>query len=120
MKLLFAKSFGGLTPSYYVRQFLFGSIFMVLILWVAISSHSGVNPGLVFFLVLNTALYPYARFVYESIVGYVVGRNVFYVNALFMLWVKAFTMGMCWSSAVLIAPFGLAYLFWRNSRSASY
>ena len=65
---------------------------------------------------LNTFLYPYSRFVYESIVGYVMGQNVFFVNALMMLIVKFIIMTICWSFALLIAPLGLLYLYIHHSR----
>ncbi|CAI8721050.1 hypothetical protein [Pseudomonas brassicacearum] len=119
MRSFFAKTFGGLTTSYYIRQFLFGLVSTVMIISLAANSPAGIGakPGLIVLAIINTLLYPYSRFVYESVVGYIMGNNVFFVNALFMLMVKAFTMAMCWSFAIFVAPVGLAYLFWRNSRS---
>ncbi len=32
---------------------------------------------------------------------------------------RLFTMAMCWSFAIFIAPVGLAYLYWHNSRQVS-
>lgn len=121
MQSFFAKSFGGLNRSYYVRQFLFGAAFAALIFWVVGSAQGGqgVKPGLVFYALINTLLYPYSRFVYESIVGYVMGNNMFFVNALLMLFVKAITMSLCWTMAIFVAPVGLVYLFWRNSRATA-
>lgn len=121
MRQIFAKTFGGLTPSYYMRQLIFGSLFAILILSVAANSPSGLmsKPGLIVMAIICTLLYPYSRFVYESVVGYVMGDNVFFVNALLMLMVKVFTMAMCWSFAIFVAPVGLAYLYWHHSRQAS-
>lgn len=115
------KTFGGLTTGYYFRQLFFALLFAAAILALAASSPGGLmdKPGLVVISVISTFLYPYSRFVYESIVGFVMGDNVFFVNALFMLTVKTFTMAMCWVFAVFVAPIGLAYLFWRNSRKTS-
>ncbi|ROM79291.1 hypothetical protein BK654_07950 [Pseudomonas brassicacearum] len=120
MHSFFAKTFGGLTTSYYIRQFLFGLVFTVMIISLAANGPGGIGakPGLIVLTIINTLLYPYSRFVYESVVDYIMGNNVFFVNALFMLIVKIFTMAMCWSFAIFVAPVGLAYLFWRNSRSA--
>ncbi len=73
--------------------------------------------NMLFFIVLNTLLYPYYRFVYERIVGFILGENVFLVNAIFMLIVKLFTMMICWMFAVFVAPVGLAYLYYQNSKS---
>jgi hypothetical protein len=118
MNSFLAKTFGGLTTRYYVRQFLFGLVFTAMIISVAANGPGGIiaKPGLIILAIVNTLLYPYSRFVYESVVGYIMGNNIFFVNALFMLLVKAFTMAMCWSFAIFVAPVGLAYLYWRNSR----
>ncbi|WVV47296.1 hypothetical protein THH46_21410 [Pseudomonas sp. NA13] len=37
----------------------------------------GAKPGLIVLAIINTLLYPYSRFVYESVVGYIMGNNVF-------------------------------------------
>lgn len=121
MHSFFAKTFGGLTTSYYIRHFLFGLIFAALIIFMLANNPSGAGAksGMIVFAVISSLLYPYSRFVYESIVGYIMGENVFFVNALLMLAVKIFTMSLCWSLAIFIAPVGLAYLFFRNSRTST-
>ncbi len=119
MHPILAKTFGGLSSAYYVRQFLFGVVISVFILYVA-TRDLATNPlqwRLVVFLVVNTALYPYSRFVYESIVRFMMGDNVFWVNALLMLFVKLITMVFCWGFAVFIAPIGLAYLYYHHTKA---
>ncbi|MDQ0652983.1 hypothetical protein [Pseudomonas cedrina] len=114
------KTFGGLSAQYYIRNFLFGLIFPVLIYTALTQSKTGgFALGTLFFCVVSSLLYPYARFVYESIMGYIFGNNVFFVNAIMMLTVKLFTMAMCWSMAIFIAPVGLAYLYFHHSRAAN-
>ena len=66
---------------------------------------------------VSTFLYPYSRFVYESVVGFLMGENVFYFNAFVMLFAKLFTMLMCWSFAIVVAPIGLAYLYFHHSKA---
>ncbi|MHA6575420.1 hypothetical protein [Pseudomonas yamanorum] len=121
MQSVLVKAFGGLTTSYYIRQLLFGLIFAVLFIAMLASSPGGVwaKSGMIVFALICSLLYPYSRFVYESIVGYIMGENVFFVNALLMLAVKVFTMSLCWSLAIFIAPVGLVYLFFRNLRAAT-
>ena len=68
---------------------------------------------------INTFLYPYSRFVYESVVDFVLGENVFIVNVIFMLAIKLVSMLFCWLFAIFIAPFGLAYLYYRHSKEES-
>lgn len=114
------KTFGGLSATYYIRQFLFGLIIPAM-LWF-IGYVGGSNSNNVFFskywlyISICQLLYPYSRFVYESIVEYIVGKNVFFVNALLMLLVKLVTMLLCWTLAVFIAPVGLIYLYFYHSR----
>ena len=118
MYSIIAKTFGGLSAQYYFRQFLFGLIFPALILF-ALSHGTRPHPGAFStyaLLAVNTLLYPYSRFVYESIVGYIMGENIFFVNAILILFVKLMTMAICWSFAIFIAPLGLLYLYVHHSR----
>jgi hypothetical protein len=71
------------------------------------------------FALTNTLLYPYSRFVYESVTGFIMGENVFFMNAMFLLVMKFFTMAACWFLAMVIAPVGLIYLYFHHSRTKS-
>lgn len=77
---------------------------------------SGIPTALFSLLVVNTLLYPYSRFVYESIMDFIVGDNLFVINAVLMLITKFLTMLLCWSFAVFIAPVGLVYLYFHHSK----
>ena len=111
------KTFGGLSRSYYLRQLTFASVMAaVLIFMFSQSDGPSIRADIYALIIVNTLLYPYSRFVYESVVGFIIGNNVFFVNALFMIFVKLMTMTLCWSMAIFIAPLGLAYLYWHNSR----
>lgn len=112
------KSFGGLSKPYYFRQFFFGLIFVAFFMFMASRSPHGIPFGAALVMVLNALLYPYARFVYESIVGFIMGNNLFIVNAFAMMFVKLMTMALCFAFAVFIAPVGLVYLYFRNNRAA--
>ncbi len=70
-----------------------------------------------FFIFVSTFLYPYSRFIYESIMDFLMGKNVFFVNAILMLGVKLFTMMLCWGFAIFVAPVGLAYLYYHHSKT---
>lgn len=62
--------------------------------------------GLLIMLAINTLLYPYAGFVYESVVDFISGNNVFFLNAVLMMSLKLMTMVLCWGAAICIAPVG--------------
>ena len=118
------KTFGGLEPRYYFRHLFFAALMVIPMVLFTYSNMPKGKPGavtaFVFFasiLVVNTFLYPYARFVYESIVRFVVGETVIFGNLFFMLFVKVLTMAVCWSFAIFIAPIGLIYLYFHHSKS---
>ena len=71
---------------------------------------------MIFLMLINTVLYPYSRFVYESVVGFIMGNNIFITNAVMLLAAKLFTMALCWGAAIFIAPVGLAYLYYQHSK----
>ena len=119
MQEIIKKTFGGLSAQYYIRQLFFGSLFAALMIYVAINGDKPVPFSMIALLVINTLLYPYARFVYESVVGFIMGNNVFFVNAIFMMFMKLVTMLLCWSMAIFIAPLGLAYLYYHHSKAAN-
>jgi hypothetical protein len=111
------KTFGGLSGAYYFRQLFFGFLFaLALFFFFSRMPTSTSRAPLYLFLLVNVLLYPYSRFVYEGIVGFIMGNNVFFVGAFFMIFVKYITMAMCFVFAIFIAPVGLAYLYWYHSR----
>lgn len=107
------RTFGGLAPGYYVRQLIFGLLCAGFFFVFALKG--SLNLPFILIILISTLLYPYSRFVYESAIGFIFGRNVFFVNVVLMLIVKAFSMMLCWAFAVFIAPIGLAYLFFKKS-----
>jgi hypothetical protein len=111
------KTFGGLTPQYYLRQLFFGALLAAFILFMTTHGVHPIKIGVLFFIVINTLLYPYSRFIYESFISFIVGENMFFVNAIFMLITKLFTIAMCWALAIFIAPIGLAYLYFHHTRT---
>jgi hypothetical protein len=118
MHPVLSKTFGGLSSAYYFRQFIFGLIFPAFII-LMMKQIGKIDLSLIGIMTLNTFLYPYARFVYESIVGFIMGRNIFFINALFMLASKLITMLLCWGFAIFIAPLGLAWLYFHHSKTES-
>ena len=113
MHPMFKKIFCTLSPQYYWRHFVFGLIFPVIYFAVVMPQVSFV---MVLFLIVSTFLYPYSRFVYESVMRFIMGNNVFIVNAVLMLFVKVLTMTMCFFWAIFMAPIGLLYLYFRQQK----
>ncbi|WP_039151381.1 hypothetical protein [Gallibacterium anatis] len=119
-----SKTFGGLNKSYYFRHFFFGLIIFILLEAMFIKVGGGAKKNILdggFWAIsgiclLFLFLYPYSRFIYESIVEYIFGNNVFIVNGLILLVVKTITMLLCFMFSWAIAPIGLIYLYFYYSR----
>jgi len=117
MHPIFLKTLGGLSRQYYLRQFFFGLLFPVMIIFIQHYSTHPIPLSMILLLMINSLFYPYARFVYESIVNFIMGDNVFIVNAALMLFIKLMTMAICWCAAIFIAPVGLVYLYYHHSKA---
>ncbi|EKT61714.1 hypothetical protein AB7281_21935 [Providencia rettgeri] len=116
-----SKTFGGLNKSYYFRHLAFGIALSALLLVMRSQSNQGIELGLISLAVINALLYPYARFVYESIIDFITGGNVFIFSGIMLLvmfMVKLFTMIMCWGFSIFIAPVGLLYLFYYHTKNS--
>ena len=77
MSSFLRKTFGGLSLSYYLRQLFFGGLITALFFWVQMQATGHIDVMTAIIVVLNVFIYPYSRFVYESIVGFILGDNVF-------------------------------------------
>lgn len=90
MSNILRKTFGGLTRAYYMRQLFFGACVAAFVL--AIGYGHVEQPGghmlfLVVMSVVNTVLYPYARFAYVSVVSCIMGETMIISSMMFaMIW----------------------------------
>ncbi len=120
MSNFFSKTFGGLNSSYYLRNFFFGLLAFVFMMFVIVLNETMPASGKIVFTIIfliNSFLYPYARYVYESVCNFILGDNVFYIGAKFAIAMKISMILVCWFFAILIAPFGLIYLYYYHSKS---
>ena len=119
MNKIIKKTFGGLSVSYYLRHLFFGAIMAAFFIYMFYNlGRASIFVAVVF--AINALIYPYSRFVYESIVDFIFGNNVFFVNALFLLATKIITMLMCFGFAIFIAPIGLIYLYYYHSKNKTF
>ena len=120
MHPVLSKTFGGLSKAYYFRQFFFGAVLAGLGVFSMHQPGSAAPPLWAYaFLVISALLYPYSRFVYESIVGFIFGDNQFVVYGIWLflaMLIKLLIMSLCFSFAIFIAPVGLAYLYYHHSK----
>ncbi|TVT44434.1 MAG: hypothetical protein FHP94_20435 [Denitromonas halophila] len=117
MRQMLQKTFGGLTGQYYCRQLVFGLLVAGFVVFMSMQGGRSMPATVMLYIVISTLLYPYARFVYESVIRFIMGDNVFFINTIFMLVTKFFTMSLCWAFALFVAPIGLVYLYFHHSKS---
>jgi len=117
MHPIIQKTLGGLSLQYYLRQFFFGLAIATLIFFMSTQGDRSMPLGMLFYIAICTLLYPYSRFVYESIINFILGDNIFIINAIFMLVTKFVTMFLCWAFALFVAPIGLAYLYYHHTKA---
>jgi len=118
MKNIFSKTLGGLTREYYFRQLFFGIIVSIGFFYMRTQGDfSKLEITDIILMTVNTLLYPYSRFVYESIMDFFIGNNVFWTSGTvlyFLTMFKLMMIFMCWAAAVFISPIGLLYLYYIN------
>lgn len=118
-------AFKGLKRSYYWKHFLLGCIpYIAMIILVAstYNTHAQADavplyyllPCMVIVYSAGAFLYPFARFAYESIVGFIMGNAVIISSIknffLYKLFSYLLLVGLSW----FIAPIGLIILFFYN------
>ena len=116
MKIL--ELFKGLTKEYYFRQLFFGGVLFALSTWLILKGdHS--NYLMIVFFAINTVLYPYARFAYERVTGFLLGDNVLFANIIVFTVLKFVSMLLCWYFAIFITPVGLLLIHLHQKKLAN-
>ncbi len=114
-----SKTLGGLSKAYYFRNFLFGLPIYVLLVVMITNQGERLDSTTIFAVIMYTVcqfLYPYSRFVYESVVDFIMGDTVFFINIVAFLWTKVISVLLCWIFGIFIAPIGLLYLYFYHSK----
>lgn len=96
--------------SYLLRNLIFGLAFFALFYFglyplLLKSSHPQSAPKFLIFIIVNTACYPFAKAVYDEVIGYLMGNSVYVVTWLWTVFVRLFVF---WFS-FLIAPLYLLF-----------
>lgn len=110
MKQAIINALGGLDKSYLIKQYAIGLI--VCIVYGAIASKYGRGLGLYTLLTftINTLLYPYSRYLFESLIKLFFGDTRFDKNSGALKILTLLSIIFCWSTALLLAPLSLLYI----------
>ncbi len=121
MRNIFSKTFGGLNAYYYFRHFFFGLVFASFMI-VMVSTNKNSSAMSIFetkallIVIFNTALYPYAHLVFEKITNFILGENEIWTGLLIVITMKVLWTSVLWMLAIFLAPIGLIYLYFLNSK----
>jgi hypothetical protein len=112
----FRRIFSGLHPSYIIRSYLIGLVFFGMIAAVAASSkeQAGLPLGMIAISVLNTLLFPFSKLVWDELRNLALGNNVIIMNAIFLFMLKWLINTLLWGFAIVVAPAGILYLWYRT------
>lgn len=105
MKHFISTVFKGVSPSYIGKQYLSG-----LVLYIVILRFQPINISFPL-LTLSLILYPFAMVVYDSIMDLLIGDTTFISSVFFVAIFKIIRTIIIFSCSILIAPFGILYLY---------
>lgn len=116
---LLDRTFGELRPRFLTRSYLIAASFMGLIIWIFFQSHTPIASAVPMLTVyaVSTLLFPFAKLVWNEVRDFLVCDTFFIANAFVVLFTKFVVNLFLWSFAILIAPIGIGYL-WFRSRAA--
>lgn len=102
--------FKSMDNSWLIRHYLFSFAFLIVLTINGKDSQSFFPIGFLFFL-LSSLLYPFAMFVYESLINLIVGDNLFILPLIPMLIWKFVRFVFIFILAIPIGVIGFIYLY---------
>ncbi|HAP4240838.1 TPA: hypothetical protein IUV43_000762 [Enterococcus faecalis] len=103
--------FTSLHPAYLIRQYIFSGIVTAFFYF---SSPDTAPTSFYVFLGLSFLLYPFAMFVYDSIVSLLMGNNVWITSGILAFIWGFIKILLIYFFSVLIAPIGILILYFTN------
>lgn len=118
MNDFFTKTLGGLDNKYYFRNFIFGLPFGVFFVYLTLNGGADVKDYYfkLIYTILSTILYPYAKYVYDSIRDFIMGDNILFTSLFLALILKYIVIALVWVFSIFIAPVGLIYLYFYHMK----
>lgn len=107
-------TFKGLKPSYYFRHLFFAAVFAIFMIVV---SWEVQTTSFMIWIVINALLYPYARLVYETVMGFLMGETVYYLPIIILFMWRFFIFLVVFMFSIFIAPIGLLILYFYHRKN---
>jgi len=107
------RIFAGVHRPYLIRAYMIGFLFFALIGGMALNAKPA-NIGLIVTSALSTLLFPFAKLVWDELRNLVLGNNMIIMPILVLFPLKLFVNAFLWGAAILVAPLGILYLWFRT------
>lgn len=110
------RIFGGLNTQYMVRAYVIGAVFYALMIFIAFQGEKGVGEksAVLLYFGLCTLLFPFAKLVWDQIKGFILGETFLILPIVFLYPAKLIVNVILFSFAVFIAPFGMAFIWFKT------
>lgn len=111
------RLFGAIDRTFLARSYVISFAILGLCITMTFQADGGLSPSsLPFygFMVLNAALFPFAKLVWNELRDFLMGANFVIANAFLVFGLKMLINMMLWVFAVFVAPLGVAYLWFRT------
>lgn len=110
------RTFGAIDRQFLVRAYLIGVALMAFFVWIELKAEGNIAAAApqILLAIASTILFPFAKLVWNEIRDFLLGSNVFFLNAILMVAGKVVVNLMLWFFAFFIAPVGLVYLWYRT------
>ncbi|WP_282170912.1 hypothetical protein [Ruegeria atlantica] len=126
MNSFVAQVLGPLDRRWLFRAYLIGVLFLCMAVVVTFTREPNLSLdanqriiaiiGALTVFVLNTALFPFAKIVWDSIRSFILGDTFLVTSTMFLFVGKFLVNFMLWTAAIFIAPIGIGYL-WLTRRA---
>jgi len=107
---------GGLSTQYLIRAYVLSALYLaftVAIIFGLANAGAEASVPLIYF-GLCALLFPFAKHVWDELKGMVLGENFLILPIRLVYPAKIFINLGLWMFALLIAPFGIAYIWFRT------
>jgi len=108
------RIFGSVDRAYLIRAYIIS--FAIFAFYAAIFSRGThtIYPSAWAFLIVNTILFPFSKLVWDEIMSLLLGRNMFILPAIFLMFAKLIINVALWAGAIFVAPLGILWLWYRT------
>lgn len=112
-KDVFRKTLGSVKPSYIIRHYIFAFALIFLIYMLSSGgAMEDITKKPLYYLIFCGLLYPYTRLLFDMLVSFIVGNNLWFALPFMrLIFIEALVTGICLLLAPFVTPFSLIGLY---------